>query len=300
MTRSSLAWIVVLAVLVPAIASAEVLHEQRSLYSQILVRQVGTTVCLSFSVRRSQRNQSCMDTRQPSKMLFAYTRMSMASLLFVPAPDRILVVGLGGGTLPTAFAELFPDAQVDAIEIDPAVVAVAERFFGFKASDRLRVHTRDARVWGKRALQRSERFDIIILDAFNGEYIPEHLLTREFLHEMQSLLAEQGVLVANTFAISDLYDHESATYAAVFDDFINFQTPESANRVVIAPTMNLDNHAIEQRAEVLAPRLKRYAVPIKRYAQMILEARDKAPDWREDARVLTDQYSPANLLQGRD
>ena len=54
-----------------------------------------------------------------------------------------------------------------------------------------------------------------MLDAFDGEYIPEHLMTVEFL-EMRDLLSDDGVLVANTFASSKLYDYESATYAEAF------------------------------------------------------------------------------------
>ena len=58
-----------------------------------------------------------------------------------------------------------------------------------------------------------------MLDAFDHEYIPEHLLTREFLQEIKGLLAERGVLAANTFASSRLYDFESATYYSVFGEF---------------------------------------------------------------------------------
>lgn len=278
---------------------AKTLHEERSLYSSIIVKQSGSTLCLQFNVRSAQRNQSCIDTRKPRAMVFSYTRMSMAALLFNPEPQNILVIGLGGGTLPTAFNQLFPGAHIDAVEIDPAVVKVAERYFGFKSNERLLVHTRDARVWTKRALRKERRYDIIVLDAFNGEYIPEHLMTREYLQETQQLLAPGGTLVANTFSISKLYDHESATYADVFGDFINFRLPESGNRVVLAPGADIDDAVLEQRATNLLPRLRPYRVPIKRYARVLIKGRNDRPDWRTDARILTDQFSPANLLQGR-
>ena len=58
--------------------------------------------------------------------------------------------------------------------------------------------------------------DLIMLDAFNGDYIPEHLMTREYLEETSKLMAENAVVVANTFSISQLYHHESTTYQAVF------------------------------------------------------------------------------------
>ena len=177
------------------------------------------------------------------------------------------------------------------------MVKVAEDFFGFKDSERLVVHTQDARVWTKRAALKSRRYDIIILDAFNGEYIPEHLMTREYLQETRSLLAPGGTLVANTFSISHLYDHESVTYQQVFGDFINFRIPESSNRMVIVPGTELDDDALQDRAEALLDRLRPYSVPIKRYARVLIRNRKARPDWRADARPLTDQDAPAHLLQ---
>ncbi|MEE4282388.1 MAG: fused MFS/spermidine synthase [Pseudomonadales bacterium] len=278
-------------------AYAKILHEERSLYSQLIVKKIGNTICLQFNVRSDQRNQSCIDPRRPKEMVFSYTRMSMASLLYVQQPSNILVIGLGGGTLPTAFHQLYPDAHIDTVEIDPAVVKVAEEFFGFRPADNLKVYTTDARVWTKRALTRERRYDLIILDAFNGEYIPEHLMTMEYLEENRQLLSPKGTLIANTFAQSDLYHAESATYASVFGDFINFRVPESANRVIIVPGENLSEDDLSSRAELLAAPLRPYSVPIKRYAKIIAEQMDDAPDWRARTRVLTDQFSPANLLK---
>jgi len=278
---------------------AQILHEQRSLYSRILVKQTGSTICLQFNVRTEQRNQSCIDKRRPQAMVFAYTRMSMSSLLFAQTPQSILVIGLGGGTLPSAFHSLYPEAKIDAVEIDPAVVSVARKYFDFKTTPNLRVHTRDARVWTKRAAMQGAQYDIIVLDAFNGEYIPEHLMTMEYLQETRALLAPQGTLIANTFAVSALYDHESVTYAKVFGDFINFRIPESANRMIIVPGTHPDEATLRARAQTLLPRLRAYNVPIRRYARIIAEGRNSKPDWRPDARILTDQFSPANLLQGR-
>ena len=61
----------------------------------------------------------------------------------------------------------------------------------------------------KRAAARGLSWDYIMLDAFTGDYIPEHLMTREFLEEVSAALTEDGVLVANTFASSALYDAET-------------------------------------------------------------------------------------------
>ena len=273
---------------------ARVIHRERSLYQTILVEKTGTTVCLKFSVRRNQRNQSCIDQRRPRDMVFAYTRMMMAALLLNPSPRRVLVVGLGGGTLPTAMARIYREAAIDAVEIDPAVVTVAERYFGFVATDRLRVHVQDARAFVKRAARNGETYDLLMLDAFNSDYIPEHLMTREFLLEARSVLTEDGVLAANTFASSRLYDHESATYNDVFGPFFNLRLRDSSNRVILAARQPLpDVLRLQRRAAELNELLRPFGVDIRSYPKHLLS---KA-DWDTSARVLTDQYSPANLLR---
>ena len=279
-------------------ASAQIVHRERSLYSTILVNKSGNNLCLQFSVRRDQRNQSCTNTRNPKRMVFAYTKMTMTGLLFTAQPEHILVVGLGGGTLPVAFRQLFPTALIDTVEIDPAVTRVAKEFFGFQAQPNITVYDQDARVWTKRAVRKARRYDLIVLDAFNGEYIPEHLMTREYLEETKALLAPGDTLMANTFSVSRLYDHESATYAAVFGKFINFQIAESANRMIIVPGSNVDDAALLAVARRWRDRLAPYNVPIERYARRLVKLRGAKPDWRTDAQPLTDQYAPANLLQG--
>ena len=64
----------------------------------------------------------------------------LSGLLVAPEPKRILMVGLGGGTLPKVFSALTPEAQQDLVEIDEAVVTVAKRYFDFTPSAKMAVH----------------------------------------------------------------------------------------------------------------------------------------------------------------
>lgn len=279
----------------PAGAAGKVLHQEQSLYQNILVVREPSRLCLRFSLRRQTRNQSCFDPDAPRRMVFGYTQMMMALLLLEPAPERILVAGLGGGTLPTALAALLPAATVDVVEIDPAVVALAKRYFGFEATARVRLEVVDARVFVKRALAREARYDAVLLDAYGGDYIPEHLLTREFLAEVRGLLPAGGVVAANTFSASRLYHHESATYRAVFGTFFNFKAPGSGNRIVLAKNGPLPTRAaLDANAAAWRMALAPYGVPIHTYPPLLTTEPDRDPN----ARVLTDQHAPANLLQG--
>ncbi|HSG90709.1 MAG TPA: fused MFS/spermidine synthase [Pseudomonadales bacterium] len=283
-----------LTTLAAAPAAAEVIHEERSLYRNILVRQIGDERCLLFTIKRADRNQSCINLADPDRLVFPYARMMLGGLMVNPAPERILMIGLGGGTLPRLYASLLPDTHQDLVEIDSAVVRVARDYFLFEETPQMQVHVRDARVFVKRALSAGQTYDYIMLDAFTGDYIPEHLLSQEFLEEVRGILAPGGVVVANTFASSGLYDHESATYDAVFDSVAELRLPVTLNRILIAtdaPWPDLDTRLA--RAEALAPQLRRFRVdPTTLARNMKL---DYAYD--RDARLLTDQYSPANLLR---
>jgi spermidine synthase len=215
----------------------------------------------------------------------------LAGTLFASEqPRRILIVGLGGGSIPTALRQLLPEAQIDVVEIDPAVTRVARKFFDFRDGPMLRVSEVDGRVYVKRAAREGKQYDVILLDAFDHEYIPEHLLTKEYLTEVKSLLAPQGVLVANTFSSSKLYDHESTTYASVYGPFYNLKRE---NRVIVARLGSLPT------AEALKARATRYEAALKTYgvdSTALLGLFSSRVDWDASARVLTDQYSPANLL----
>ena len=292
--RHLLAAVIVVGAL-PSTAAVEVLHRERSLYQTILITETRARICMQFSVREQQRNQSCFNPRRPKRMVFTYTHMMMTALLLGEEPKTVLIAGLGGGTLPTALHDLLPQARVDTVEIDPAVVAAASKYFGFATSDRLNVHVQDARVFVKRAVSRGERYDLVMLDAFGGDYIPEHLMTQEFLQETRSVLADGGVLAANTFATSRLYDHESETYRAVFGLFFNVKTPASNNRVILARNGPLPpKKLLREKAAAWRGRLRPYDVPIRDFAgRLSLEI-----DWDVERRPLTDQYSPANLLRG--
>ncbi len=279
---------------VNAVADQKVVFQKRSLYRNISVTEGDGMVCLEFTTRRSHTWQSCQRQSDPDRLVFDYTRMVFAGLALDPHPRRVLVIGLGGGSIPRTMHGLYPDARIDVAEIDPAVRDVARDYFDFHAAGPLAVHIGDGRVFVRRALAKGAHYDFIVLDAFNGDYIPEHLMTREFLLECRRLLSADGVLVANTFSSSKLYDSESATYQAAFGWFINLRKPDS-NRVIVAAKRDRVSVArFNTLAQAIPADLAHYGIDMREITGLALAK----PDWDSGARVLTDQYAPANLLNG--
>lgn len=111
---------------------------------------------------------------------------------------RIGVIGLGCGVL-ASYGRA--EDEFDIIEINPAVVDIANRYFSFMkdCQGEVRVHLGDGRLVLERMTEK--KFDLFILDAFSSDAIPAHLLTREAFSLYQSRLADGGVLafhVSNT------------------------------------------------------------------------------------------------------
>jgi len=273
---------------------ARQIHQERSLYRNILVTEDDERRCMRFTItERTGQNQSCRFLDDYDKLVFPYAKMVLSSLLVQDNPQRILIVGLGGGTLVHTYSTLFPNAEIIVAEIDEAVVRVAREYFDFAETDKIKVATEDARVYVKRAGLRKEKFDLVILDAFNGEYIPEHLMTAEFLAEVRSLLPANGMVVANTFSTSRLYAAESVTYTQVFGEFFNVKQRGTGNRIIVASMQPLpDRLTLEQRAAAMQAKLQRFDLNIREYPQYM----ETKADWNTGERVLTDQYAPANLL----
>ncbi len=276
----------------PLAAAMTVIHTEKSLYRNIVVYEEGGERCMSFTGRTQSARQTCLSLTDPNHFVFVYTKMMMGALYLQPNPKKILMIGLGGGVLPSALATVFPTANIDVVELDPAVVKVARQYFGFNPSSRVRVIEEDGRVFVKRAGKAGRQYDLIMLDAFDHEYIPEHLLTQEFLFEVKALLPADGVLAANTFSSSRLYSHESTTYETVFGPFYNLRV-KLKNRIILIKRDGLPSlDTIRQNAASFEAQLK----PLGFDSGWLLPLFSTEQDWDVKARVLTDQYSPSNLL----
>ena len=107
-----------------------------------------------------------------------------------PQGRRALVIGLGPAVVPRRF--MARGIETEIVDIDPAVVSAAHIYFGLPQA--LRVHLDDARYFLGTT---TASYDYIILDVFNGDTTPGHLLTREALQLVRARLTPGGVLALN-------------------------------------------------------------------------------------------------------
>lgn len=232
--RSSLTLPLVVVLAFAAVASAadKRIFEKKSEYNDIIVTEDDAGVrTLWFELGGSR--QSVVKLGDPDFIELPYARAMTVGMAVVEEPKRVLIVGLGGGTIPSFLRKHYPKLAIDIVDIDPAVVTVAKDYFGFKEDDLMKVHVAD----GRKFIEDSPgRYDIIFLDAFGADNIPYHLATRQFLVSVKRALTPQGIVCANVWTANwnRLYYSMVRTYTEVFDQTYVMNVADTGNRIVIA------------------------------------------------------------------
>ncbi len=138
--------------------------------------------------------QSSMRLDAPDELLLEYTRAMMGFLLLHPAPSTMLMIGLGGGSLPKYCHKHLPNTHMTVVEIEQDVIDLRNEFGVPRDDERLLVVCDD----GARFLSLTEtRFDVILVDGFHGEGQPPELCSPAFYRHCARALAPQGLLVIN-------------------------------------------------------------------------------------------------------
>jgi spermidine synthase len=215
-----------------AIAQPTIVFETNSTYNTIVVTEDQDGL-RTLSFERGGARQSVVKVGDPDHVELPYARAMLVSLAMVRDPGRILVVGLGGGTLPSFLHRHYPEATIDAVDIDPEVVQVARDYFGFREDNRMRAHVQDGRQFIE---QCDQRYDLILLDAFSSDSIPRQLTTREFLQAVRRALTPRGMAVANLWSrgSNPLYDSMVRTYEDVFERLYLLDVPGAGNIILFA------------------------------------------------------------------
>jgi spermidine synthase len=139
--------------------------------------------------------QSAMRIARPDDLELSYTRSMMGFMLFNARPRRVLMIGLGGGSLAKFIYRRLPWTSLRVIEISPQVVAVARQCFGVPADDeRFSVVIGDGAEHASRA---GEQYDLLVVDGYDAESHVEELSSRAFYAACCSRLAAGGILVVN-------------------------------------------------------------------------------------------------------
>ena len=227
-----------------------IVYQAQSEFQDIVVtEQRGDVRTLRFGRRGTAQSQ--VKLGQPETLLMPYVRASMVGLAFVHAPRRILVVGLGGGSIPSFLHWALPEATIDVVEIDSVVLEVAREWFGFVEDERLSVTVGDGRGYIESV---EEPYDLVVLDAYDAVSVPRSLTTLEFLRSVRQAVAPEGAVVANVWSrrTNRLYGAMAATYQAAFEELYIFEPKRQGNRIFVALPRRMILHPAELEGRLSA------------------------------------------------
>jgi spermidine synthase len=139
--------------------------------------------------------QSAMRIAKPNELELSYTRSMMGFMLFNARPQRVLMIGLGGGSLAKFIYHRLPQAGTRVIEISPQVVAIARQYFHVPRDDeRFSVIVGDG---AEHVGHGGDEPDLIIVDGYDAESHVEALSSRAFYEACRKRLGARGILVVN-------------------------------------------------------------------------------------------------------
>jgi len=170
-------------------------------YNRVLVytgKEAGTGRLTREMVTGPQGRQSSMYLDDPTELALPYTRFYRLVEYYRPQARRMLVLGGGGYSFPKYALAHYPGMQIDVVELDPGITALARSHFNLADHPRLSIIEEDARTFLKKVAQ---PYDVILCDVFNSHYsIPFHLVTVEAVHLMRAALNPDGVILVNLLA----------------------------------------------------------------------------------------------------
>jgi spermidine synthase len=249
---------------------------------------------------RSESGAMFLDSRDPTDLVYDYTKYHALYKVFAPQPHRALVLGGGAYSVPKALLSEVPGVEVDVAEIEPSLFELAKQYFGTAESPRLHNYVED----GRRFLQETtSTYDVIFGDVYYSYFsVPPQFTTHEFFTLARARLNRDGVFIANM--IGDLSRRQPSlimaelrTFRDVFPNSYFFAV-ESPEKTALVQNITLVGYNSARRVDMTSPPVTTSPdalIRFVRYKQLDVERRFELSPYP----VLTDRFSPVEYLTAR-
>ncbi|MGA7494419.1 MAG: fused MFS/spermidine synthase [Syntrophobacteraceae bacterium] len=260
------------------------LESVESQYNNIKVYKSGSYVTMKFSRANSEFSESTINTSNSMELPLSYNRTIMAALAYSSDCKKILMVGLGGGAITRYINTFMPNVDITNVELDRDVIRLAKQYFGVQESNNFRIIESDGRIYLKQNMD--TKYDIVILDAFRGGYIPFHLLTKEYFSLIKEHLNTNGCVVLNLHTNSELYD---STIVTLKDTFANIDSYIDGITIVY-DGQKRSRDSLAANAKTIQDKYGFY------YDMNKIIHLTSDLTYNPDAKLLTDDFAPVNFL----
>lgn len=160
--------------------------------------------------------QSCYDVWN-KKNSTAYVDVLARSITMTPQlPRHILVLGLGGGSIVQLLRMRLPDAHIDAVDINPLMVDIAQKYFDLPTNN-IDVYVED----GYRFIMQGSayKYDVVIIDVYANNLIPEDFLRDVFVKHLMRAMTPLGIVAINIHKY-----HTEQHVEAVYKRYLSYVT----------------------------------------------------------------------------
>lgn len=145
--------------------------------------------------------QSAINMKQPHQLVMQNLQYLMGILQFIPEPKKILILGVGGGSLIHFFRHYLPNSEITGVEYNAELMNIAfDRLKLPRAETNLSYVIEDARHYIKTC---EEKFDLIVLDIFDSGVSPDWSLHQGFNRHLKNRLTPQGAVAYNLLIQSE-------------------------------------------------------------------------------------------------
>ena len=241
---------------------------------------------------------------EPTFLALPYSHVMMGVLPIVEKPTRGLILGHGGGSLAKWLAEHWPNLELDVVEMDPSVVMAAEQYFDYTAPENHHVFVQDARTFLR---NNPTQYDVVWVDVFARHLIPFHVTTQEFFEELRDHVSSDGAIAVN-LASSDApanvrrAEAVSTTMGLVFENITTYgvagpdwlKTKKGSVNLIFFAGKPVERMQSSQFVDILVRSMNHNQFPPEGLEFFL----SHAPVSLNPGQILTDDFSPLDLLQG--
>lgn len=211
--------------------------------------------------------QGAMRIARPFALELPYQQQLMAPMIFLPAPQRIVQLGLGAGALAKYCWRELPQALVTAVEISPEVIATAHQWFKVPVDARLEIELEDARAYVTHPLRRRSA-DWLQVDLYDAAARGPVYSDDRFYAGCKALLRHPGVAAFNLFGRR--FDDDFIPIARAFDDrVLVLPEADAGNRIVLGfagPVLDVPYTALFERAREIEAATR---LPVRKWIEGI-------------------------------
>ncbi|HEV2700965.1 MAG TPA: hypothetical protein VGV09_04990 [Steroidobacteraceae bacterium] len=234
-------------------------------YSKPFILDQGGMRALHFDL---DAVQSLMQKENPYTLCLAYTRMMMAFLLFNQAPRRVLLLGLGGGSLAKFCYRRLSAAGVTVVESNPDVIALRQAFEVPQDGRRFRIVRANCANYLAGA---GPAKDVILADACDRAGVAPELDSTHFYRNAYRRLSAAGIFVMNLCADGAFPSLHLTRMREVFGDVITLWVGQGSNMIAFAFKYAAEDVRWEELRNCATSLKHRYGLDFPRYARLLAQ-----------------------------